>query len=185
MHETSDPPEPGTTAIDPELIERIDRLIETRLSAGVEALLEELRAITSARPGPRRATMVVSSGDMDRCAAAFTIAIGAVVMGADAAMYFTSWGLRFLRREPVPGGLKRWLRGKSLPSLRRAPRDPGAPTPSELLELARELGVRLVACPTSMEAVGLRPEDLVAGLEYDDELPHTGEEPDSGLTLVA
>jgi peroxiredoxin family protein len=38
-------------------------------------------------------------------------------------------------------------------------------SPNELLETARELGVRLVPCQMTMDLLGLRPEDMIDGLD--------------------
>jgi len=36
----------------------------------------------------------------------------------------------------------------------------------ELVTLAREMGVRMMACTTSMDAMGVTREELIDGLEY-------------------
>jgi peroxiredoxin family protein len=41
----------------------------------------------------------------------------------------------------------------------------GVQGPVELLETARELGVRIVVCPVSMEMMGIIKEELVPGVE--------------------
>ncbi len=41
----------------------------------------------------------------------------------------------------------------------------GVASPNELLEIARELGVRLVPCQMTMDLLGLRPEDMIDGLD--------------------
>lgn len=38
-------------------------------------------------------------------------------------------------------------------------------SPSELLELARDMGVRLVPCQMTMDMLGLRREDLIDGID--------------------
>ena len=37
-------------------------------------------------------------------------------------------------------------------------------SPSELLEMARDMGVRLIPCQMTMDLMGLRREDLIDGL---------------------
>lgn len=140
-----------------------------------------------ARPG-KGATIVVFSGELDKAMAAFVIANGAVAMGGQATLFFTFWGLNVLRKDPAPkvegksfmdkmfgwmlprganklplsqmhmGGLGTWMMkdrmaGKQLPNL------PG------LMEAARESGIRLVACTMSMEAMGIREDELIDGVE--------------------
>ncbi|NBB79691.1 MAG: FAD-dependent oxidoreductase [Verrucomicrobia bacterium] len=134
------------------------------------------------------ATIVVFSGELDKAMAAYVIANGAVAMGGKATLFFTFWGLNVLRKDPAPkvggksfmdkmfgwmlprganklplsqmhmGGLGTWMMkdrmaGKKLPNL------PG------LMEDAQKSGIRLVACTMSMEAMGIREEELIAGVE--------------------
>jgi peroxiredoxin family protein len=40
-----------------------------------------------------------------------------------------------------------------------------APNPTELLELAQEMGVRLIPCQMTMDLLGLTTGDLIDGLE--------------------
>jgi peroxiredoxin family protein len=49
--------------------------------------------------------------------------------------------------------MKRWMRASHMPTV------------EELLELARESGVKLFACATTMGVMGVRQEDLVDGAE--------------------
>ncbi|MEZ6015927.1 MAG: DsrE/DsrF/DrsH-like family protein [Planctomycetota bacterium] len=132
-----------------------------------------------------RLTMVVFSGEFDRWMAAFTLATSGAAMGAEVTMYFTFWGVLGLRK-------KRRLRGKSL--LDRMftlmlPKGSGATTRlnfgglgaclfgfamkkkhvaslDELVELARDLGVRMIVCEMSMDVTGIGADELVDGVEY-------------------
>jgi peroxiredoxin family protein/TusA-related sulfurtransferase len=139
-------------------------------------------------PAGKGATIVVFSGELDKAMAAYVIANGAVAMGGKATLFFTFWGLNVLRKDPAPnvagksfmdkmfgwmlprganklplsqmhmGGLGTWMMkdrmaGKKLPNL------PG------LMEDAQKAGIRLVACTMSMEAMGIREEELIDGVE--------------------
>ena len=46
---------------------------------------------------PRKVSLVVMSGDMDKLFGAFIIATGAAAMGNEVTMFFTFWGLRALK----------------------------------------------------------------------------------------
>jgi peroxiredoxin family protein len=39
------------------------------------------------------------------------------------------------------------------------------PLPSELLEMAQDMGVRLIPCQMTMDLLGLKRDDLIDGLE--------------------
>jgi len=127
--------------------------------------------------GKEKVTLVVFSGELDRAIAAFNIAIGAASMDMEVSMFFTFWGLNVLKRNEgeikSKGILKRMLnlmnRGgtKRLPlsrfqmvglgawMMKRLMKDENFPQIEELMSEAKELGVKFVACTTSMGIMGL------------------------------
>ncbi|WP_447974957.1 DsrE/DsrF/DrsH-like family protein [Nitrospira sp. Kam-Ns4a] len=146
------------------------------------ATLAELR-----ESKPDRVTIVVLSGDMDRVMAAFIIATGAAAMGMQVTMFFTFWGLNVIRKKGTASGAKDWLRrlfgflnrggAETLPLSRfhfgglgtsmmkkvmRQHRMPGIP---ELMQTAQELGVRFIACTTTMGLMGITKDTLVDGVD--------------------
>lgn len=164
-------------------VEKDKGIVTGRLSRGAACPVAATPASTA-----KGATIVVFSGELDKAMAAYVIANGAVAMGGKATLFFTFWGLNVLRKDPAPkvgnksfmdkmfgwmlprganklplsqmhmGGLGTWMMkdrmaGKKLPNL------PG------LMEEARKSGIRLVACTMSMEAMGIREEELIDGVE--------------------
>ncbi len=132
---------------------------------------------------PQRVTLVVLSGDMDRVMAAFIIATGAAAMGMQVTMFFTFWGLNAIRREGAKGTAKDWLRrmfghlnkggADSLPLSRfhfwglgtrmmklvmKQNRMPGI---AELRAMALDLGVRFIACTTTLGLMGITKDTLI------------------------
>ncbi len=137
--------------------------------------------------GPKGKTIVMFSGDLDRALAGFIIANGAAAMGSPVTMFFTFWGLNVLRR-PEPVAVKKntvekmfgWMmpRGPSQLKLSKMNlggmgsamikgimRDKGVAALPELIETAKENGVRLVACSMSMDLMGIKQEELIDGIE--------------------
>ena len=139
-------------------------------------------------------TMVVFSGDLDRALAAFIVATTAASMGMDVTMFFTFWGLNIIKKNE--GGIKsKGLMRKMLNFLNRGGskrlklskfnmlgmgtwmmkklmKDIKHPSIDELITMAREMGVKLVACTTTLGVMGI-PEDSfrsevenVAGAAY-------------------
>ncbi|HYM83708.1 MAG TPA: DsrE/DsrF/DrsH-like family protein [Candidatus Dormibacteraeota bacterium] len=128
-------------------------------------------------------TIVVFSGDFDRVQAAFNIAVGAASSGWPVTMFFTFWGLdvitrsdaRRIGRDPLrtafrwlkPGGAKRLplsrfnFLGLGPVLMRRLMGDFKMPTVDEMLELARSLDVKVVACTITMGVMGLTEADLI------------------------
>lgn len=127
-------------------------------------------------------SMVVFSGDMDKVMASFILATGAASMGMDVTMFFTFWGLSAIKRTNIGngknfmekmmgwmmpknisglglskmnmGGMGRWMMNKMMKSKKVA-------SLPQLLEMARELDVKLVACQMSMDVMGIKKEELI------------------------
>jgi len=130
-----------------------------------------------------KVTLVVFSGEMDRALAAFNIAIGAVSMGMEVSMFFTFWGLNIIKKNEGPikskgimrkmlnfmnrGGAKRlplsklhmfglgkWMMGKLM-------RDAKFPSVGEMIILAKQSGVKFIACTTTMGMMGISKEAFI------------------------
>jgi peroxiredoxin family protein len=165
---------------------------------------EVARALAEERKRTNRATLVVFSGELDRVLASLVIATGAAAMGLEVSMCFTFWGLsvlkrsRRLRRKDVmaralamltPAGLgalgvsKMNLAGLGAGALRRRMRATGVASPEELFALARESGVRLVACSMSMDLMGIERDELLDGVEVGGVATYLADASDSRVTL--
>jgi peroxiredoxin family protein len=69
------------------------------------ATLEQLNArVAALESPPKKMTIVVMSGDMDKLFGAFIIANGGAAMGMDVVMFFTFWGLRALKKADAKHG---------------------------------------------------------------------------------
>lgn len=133
-----------------------------------------------------RVALVVFSGDLDRVLASFIIATGAAAMGQQVSMFFTFWGLSVLKKDRrFPGktlfqkmmALMSPGSSKSLPvskmnyfgvgakMLRSMMKKKNVSSLEEMISLARELGVRMVACEMSRDVMGIKESELVDGLE--------------------
>jgi len=189
---------------------RVEELVERkvaerldRLQASMEQALEQRRVAPAAALSDR-ATLVVFSGEMDRLMAAFIIGTGAAAMGMEVSMYFTFWGLTALKKTTS-------FAGKSVPEKLIAAMLPSGPdrvgtsklnmlgfgpaffkmmmrknnveTLPDLIALAQEMGVRLVACQMSMGVMGIRKEELLDGLDYGGVGTYLGDACDSKITL--
>lgn len=171
--------------------------------AEVARAIEADRRSRTAR-GANRATIIVFSGDLDRVMSALILASGAAAVGMEVSLFFTFWGLTALRNGTIvagddamskaftaltPSGLSRLgvsrmnAGGLGAKMLRTMMKQKGVATPEELLALCRESGVRIVACSTSMDVMGLRPRDLVSGIEVGGVTTYLGDAADSKITL--
>jgi peroxiredoxin family protein len=150
----------------------------------VEGKLAELRE----RTVDDAATIVVFSGDLDKVLAGFVIATGAAAAGLQTSMFFTFWGLAALKKKGAAGGPKNIMEkmfavmtpksteslgtskmnyfGMGAVMLRKMMKDKQIASLEELMALAREMDVKMIACTMSMDAMGVSQGELVDGLTY-------------------
>jgi len=130
--------------------------------------------------------IVVFSGEMDKVLAALIIATTGAAMGLQVSMFFTFWGLNVLRKKRLTSGQK--LLQKLMNALNRggASRLPlskfnmlglgpalmkammkqsKVPAVPELLQTAKNLGVKLIACTTTLSFMGFAKDDFIEGVD--------------------
>jgi peroxiredoxin family protein len=129
----------------------------------------------------------VFSGDFDRAMAAFIIANGAAAMGSNVTLFFTFWGLNILRRSESVGVDKTlvesmfgWMMPRGANRLTLSKMNMGGMGTSmmkgimkkknvqslpELIQSAKDAGVKLVACTMTMDLMGIKREELIDGIE--------------------
>jgi NADPH-dependent 2,4-dienoyl-CoA reductase/sulfur reductase-like enzyme/peroxiredoxin family protein/TusA-related sulfurtransferase/rhodanese-related sulfurtransferase len=156
---------------------------EARIQKGTAATIS---LMTHAVPTKEK-TLVVFSGDFDKAMAAFIIANGAVAMGSRVTMFFTFWGLNLLRKPIAPptqknlvekmfgwmmpcGAEKAGLSKMNMAGIGKAMiqmimRQKKVASITDLIASAQKAGVRLVACAMSMDLMGIKPEELIPGVE--------------------
>ena len=132
-------------------------------------------------------TFVVFSGDLDKAIASFIMANGAAAMGRSVTMFFTFWGVSVIRKPEkvrvkksfigkifgfiMPRGSKKLglsrmnFGGIGTKMIRAVMKQNGVSSLEELIESARQKGVKFVACQMSMELMGITAEELIDGVE--------------------
>jgi peroxiredoxin family protein len=166
---------PGTTADAEALRALIDEAIDER----------ERRDGLNKR---NKITIVAWDGHLDRIWPTLILSTTGAASGMEVSVFFTFWGLFPLvrpdRRRKTgkdwmtkalgvmnPGstqkaklsryqfaGMGPWMLGKVAENYK-------TPHPTELLELARDMGVRLIPCQMTMDLMGITKDDLIEGLE--------------------
>lgn len=195
--------EPAAKELSPELQAIVRAEVAAQVDGRLQALNDALARLEGRTVG-NRATIVVFSGDMDKVLAAFVIATGAAAMGLEVSMFHTFWGLMPLRRGRkyegknffekmmqvmTPAGLgelspsRLSFGGAGAKLLRKMMKDREIQSPEELYALARELGVKFVACGMSMEVMGIHEDELVDGVEIGGVGAYLGDAADSKVTL--
>lgn len=134
-----------------------------------------------------RITIIAWSGDLDRIWPTLILSTTAAASGMQASVFFTFWGLFALVRPDVRVTGDHWMQkalslvnpgapgraklsklnfaGAGPAMMKKLAKDYKTPNPTELLELAREMGVRLLPCQMTMDLLGLERDDLIDGLE--------------------
>lgn len=152
-----------------------------------------------------KTTIVFFSGDLDKAIAAFIIANGAAAYDHDVTIFFTFWGLNALRKEQpaaVKKGFLEKMFAKMMPrgadKLGLSKMNMGGMGPKlikhimkkhnalqlpQLIELAREQGVKLVACTMTMDLLGLQKEELIDGIEYAGVAAYLGDAKEAKVNL--
>lgn len=142
---------------------------------------------TAASATAQKKTIICFSNDLDRVLATFIIANGAAAMGNEVTIFFTFWGLNVLRKErtgPVKKGLLDAMFGMMMPKgpkrlklskmnmagmgtamMKHVMRTKNVMPLDELIQTARDNGVRLIACAMSMDVMGIKQEELIDGIE--------------------
>ncbi|ETR68999.1 MAG: FAD-dependent pyridine nucleotide-disulfide oxidoreductase [Candidatus Magnetoglobus multicellularis str. Araruama] len=147
---------------------------------------------TGQTPGPVQAqsgaTLVVFSCELDKVLASFVIANGAAAMGGDVTMFFTFWGLNVLRKDvsqmPVEKDFMDKMFGRMMPKginalplsrmhmagmgtrmMKWRMDSKNLPSLKGLMADAQKAGIRMVACSMSMDAMGIRQDELIDGVE--------------------
>lgn len=154
---------------------------------------------------PEGKTIIVFSGDLDKVLASFIIANGAAAMGRPVTMFFTFWGLTVLRKSEkqnvkksavesmfdfmLPRGSKALklsrmnMGGLGTAMMRRIMNDKNVDSLEDLIHKAMQNGVKIVACTMSMDVMGIRPEELIDGVEMAGVGSYLGDAEESNVNL--
>jgi len=110
----------------------------------------------------KKFAMVVSEGSFDKAMMAMMMGNTAASMGIETHIFYTFFGLKLLKKDVKPKmpGMFRFFTGM----MQKKMKGIGIEGYQEQLEMAKELGVKLYACNTSMEMMGIKKEDLIDGV---------------------
>lgn len=131
----------------------------------------------------KKLSIICFSGDFDKAVAAFTLATGAAAVNWEINLFFTFWGLNILKKKDghrftgkgflarffnfLMGGqnnlpLSRLNFGGISPKLMTGMmKNRNVATLEELIQSAKDLGIRMVACEMAMHILGIKKEDLI------------------------
>jgi len=134
----------------------------------------------------KKMTIIASKGTLDMAYPPLILATTAAAMDMEVTIFFTFYGLEIIKKDktdklkisplgnpamPMPVPIPALI--ATLPSMQAIAtsmmksmfKKHGVATIGQLLELARESGVKLVACQMTMDVMGVKASDFVEGVE--------------------
>ncbi|WP_053365234.1 DsrE/DsrF/DrsH-like family protein [Bacillus sp. FJAT-27245] len=136
----------------------------------------------------KKTTIILFSGDYDKAMAAYIIANGAAAYDHEVTIFHTFWGLNALRKdEPIQAkksfmekmfgwmmprgadklGLSKMnFAGMGPKMIKEVIKKHNAMPLPQLIEMAREQDIKLIACTMTMDLLGLKEEELLDNIEY-------------------
>jgi peroxiredoxin family protein len=153
----------------------------------------------------KRTTIVLFSGDYDKAMAAYIIANGAAAYDHEVTIFHTFWGLNALRKAEdvtVNKGFLEKMFAKMMPKgadkmglskmnmagmgpkmIKKVMKKHNAMPLPQLIEMAQEQDVKLVACTMTMDLLGLQKEELLDEIEYAGVAAYLGDAEDGNVNL--
>lgn len=161
-----------------------NKIIKAQIQKGLGI---EVSATNNHSPRNNNAqTMIVFSNDLDKALASFIIANGAAAAGKQVTMFFTFWGINILRKPGVnvkksivdkmfgfmmPKGVneltlsKMNMMGMGSAMMKAVMKSKNVPSLDELIQAAKNNGIKIIACNMAMDVMGIKPEELIDGVE--------------------
>lgn len=161
-----------------------DTMVSDSIADKVKELEERLSKLEEKG---KHLTMVFMSGDFDKAFAAFIIANGALAMGKEVTIFSTFWGLDVIKKSSFSTAGRGFLEKMVLMMRPKGPNKLGVSKMNfggigpklfrymmgkkkvegldNMIEMAQEFGVKIIACQMSMDVMGLKKEDLIDGVE--------------------
>lgn len=153
----------------------------------------------------KKTTIVLFSGDLDKAIAAYIIANGAAAYDHEVTIFHTFWGLNTLRKDeqvPVKKNFVEKMFGRMMPRgtkklglskmhmagmgpkmIKQVMKKHNVQSLPELVEMAQEQGVNLVACTMTMDLLGLQQEELLDDIDYAGVAAYLGEANEGNVNL--
>ena len=154
------------------------------MTAAVETRARADAQETGGNGGRRRLALVASKGTLDGAYPPLILAATAASLGWEVGIFFTFYGLDILHKKrhtklkvaplgnpampvPVPNlvGALPGMTAAATTMMKRWMRRQNMPTVPQFLDIARESGVKLFACSTTMGVMGVKETDLAPGAD--------------------
>lgn len=153
----------------------------------------------------KKTTIILFSGDYDKAMAAYIIANGAAAYDHEVTIFHTFWGLNALRKEEkiqMKKGFVEKMFAKMMPRgankmglskmnfagfgpkmIQKVIKKHQAMTLPQLIQMAQEQDIKLVACTMTMDLLGLKEAELLDHIEYAGVAAYLGEAEEGNVNL--
>jgi peroxiredoxin family protein len=179
--------------LDPKLRAQINAHIDRRIVEAsrqvYDSLTKKIRAVegklheVELKATKNRAAIIASKGTLDMAYPPLLLATGARSMGIEASIFFTLYGVNILKKNanlkvaplanpalpmPVPNliGALPGMTSMASMMMKGMFKKQAVPSIKELLDMARDSGVKLVACQMTLDVLGMKKKDLIDGIEF-------------------
>jgi peroxiredoxin family protein len=179
--------------LDPKLTSYLNKYIDQRIIGASRQVYDALNKKINAVEGKvhevalkvhkNRAAIIASKGTLDMAYPPLLLATGARSMGIEASIFFTLYGINILKKSaklkvaplanpampmPVPNliGALPGMTSMASMMMKGMFKKQAVPTIGELLDMARDSGVKLVACQMTLDVLGIKKKALIDGIEF-------------------
>jgi len=179
--------------LDPKLKAYLNKYIDQRIIEAsrqvYDAVGKKIKAVegkvheVELKAQKNRCAIVASKGTLDMAYPPLLLATGARSMGIEASIFFTLYGVTILKKNanlkvapianpampmPVPNiiGSLPGMTAMASMMMKGMFKKQSVPTINELLDMARDSGVKLVACQMTLDVLGMKQKDLIDGIEF-------------------
>ena len=137
-------------------------------------------------PKHRKLVIIAWSGELDKVWPQMILATSGAAMGMDTTIFFTFWGLFSLVKDDRHITGDNWMQkmvammdrpgmehlklgkmnfvGAGPAMMKKLAKEHNVASPGDLLNMAVDLGVKLVPCQMTMDLLGLKREDMIDGV---------------------
>jgi peroxiredoxin family protein len=135
---------------------------------------------------PKKMTIIASKGTLDMAYPPLILATTAASMDVEVTIFFTFYGLELIKKGnadklkvsplgnpampmpvPIPALVATLpgMQAMATAMMKSMFKKKGVATVGQLLDIARESGVKLIACKMTMDVMGVKKEDIIDGVE--------------------
>lgn len=126
-----------------------------------------------------KVAIIAANGSLFDAYKVLNVATAAAASDAEVGIFFTFEGLNLIHKEghkdlPIPEGKEHFKEGFEKTNV---------PSVEELIEVAQDLGIKLIACQMTMDVMNLEKDDFVDGIEVGGAATYIDYAKDANITL--